>query len=747
MINIIQNTIGALGRVLGIVRKNLQLWLDFNKSEVIGSEEVVNGDFATDLSGWTLDTSRGSYAWDVGRIKITNDAANSYANCSQDIATTIGGIYRVRGTVEIGTATTIEFRATRVGGNASQQLSSDGTIDFTFIADQASTKLLCYLWSPTGNTDDYCYFDNISVKEVTQFVKDKSPNTNNAKLFTGKALSFNGNDSVDISSFQMVGGVATFAFWVNPSTTIGKVLDFNDSTSSDNRLAIGFFSNTFRLYSGAVGADNLIEFGDLTLNTYSRVVIAINGTSVSCYVNNSQLGSTGTIEGIDLSTIDEAAIGSAYWGTSDNITAELSDLQIYNKSWTASDVAFDYNNPNHLAIDNPDTDLVVTDLKGYWALSEGDGSVAYDSSGEGNSGNVYDGAVIGSTYVDKQPTIPQLGMMDWAKGSNLIPYSEDFTSWNSYQATTNTTTSPRGNSVLFLDFEDVRMFPTNTISNSTEYTSSIYLKANKVADVKIRNVAGQDTVISLTTNWERYELTATSSSTSTNALLIDARFSEGLGAVGLEIALYAAQINEGSSAGNYILTDGAAAIDVTTIQNPTNKGYDILGNALRLRENAFNLDGTGYAEVADSDSLDITTAITLEAWVFINDENGKGIISKWKGTGKPYMMYKGTNFFRLYIDQISLTSSTTPLNEWVHCVATYDGTTMKSYVNADENTVTTKANSASINTNTDNVEIGRYQGLDSKIYSERIDEPRIYNRALTQKEITNNYKIGLRTHS
>ena len=131
-----------------------------------------------------------------------------------------------------------------------------------------------------------------------------------------------------------------------------------------------------------------------------------------------------------------------------------------------------------------------------------------------------------------QEVVPDSGCGSWLwepQSTNLFLQSEIFTSWNGYQATSNTTASPDGNSVLFLDFEDVRMFPTTTISSSTEYTSSIYLKANKVADVKFRNAAGQDTVISLTTNWVRYELTATSNSTATNALLIDARFSQGLG--------------------------------------------------------------------------------------------------------------------------------------------------------------------------------------------------------------------------
>ena len=57
-------------------------------------------------------------------------------------------------------------------------------------------------------------------------------------------------------------------------------------------------------------------------------------------------------------------------------------------------------------------------------MSEGDGKLAYDSSGEYNNG-----AIIGADYVDAQARIPQLGMMNWSKGSNLFPYSEDFTEW------------------------------------------------------------------------------------------------------------------------------------------------------------------------------------------------------------------------------------------------------------------------------------------------------------------------------
>jgi hypothetical protein len=63
---------------------------------------------------------------------------------------------------------------------------------------------------------------------------------------------------------------------------------------------------------------------------------------------------------------------------------------------------------------------------------------------------------------------------------------------------------------------------------------------------------------------------------------------------------------------------------------------DITGvNAFESARNpyALNLDGASWAEVHDNASLDITSAITLEAWVYWDGSSAKGLLGRWKGAG------------------------------------------------------------------------------------------------------------------
>ena len=72
------------------------------------------------------------------------------------------------------------------------------------------------------------------------------------------------------------------------------------------------------------------------------------------------------------------------------------------------------------------------------------------------------------------------------------------------------------------------------------------------------------------------------------------------------------------------------------------------------------------------------------------------------------------------------------VNTWTHLAVTYDGATLRMFVNGTQ--VASKAQTGSITTSTGVLRIGG-TNLASAFFQGRIDEIRIYNRALTQAEI------------
>jgi hypothetical protein len=185
----------------------------------------------------------------------------------------------------------------------------------------------------------------------------------------------------------------------------------------------------------------------------------------------------------------------------------------------------------------------------------------------------------------------------------------DISTWNGFSSYAGNTTAPDGTIINFVNMEDRRIFPTTTIINSTEYTSSIYLKGNKTADVKLRNTAANDTVITLSTEWQRFELTATSVSTVTNTLLIDARFSQGMGVSGLEVAVYGGQTEVGSYPTSYIPTDGSTVTRVkdqyskTGISNLINSEEGVLFAEMSVLANDGTFKGISLSDGSASNKV------------------------------------------------------------------------------------------------------------------------------------------------
>jgi hypothetical protein len=154
---------------------------------------------------------------------------------------------------------------------------------------------------------------------------------------------------------------------------------------------------------------------------------------------------------------------------------------------------------------------------------------------------------------------------------------------------------------------------------------------------------------------------------------------------------------------------------------------------------ALAFDGDDWVEVADAPSLDLTTGMTLEAWVKPETKAGwRNVIVKQRAGGLVYGLYSSDDSGRadgvIRVGEVDRHASGTQLslNEWNHVTATYDNDKLRLYVNGlpvgvynISGPIATSAGVLRIGGNTVWGEF--FKGL--------IDEIRIYNVALTQAQI------------
>jgi hypothetical protein len=163
---------------------------------------------------------------------------------------------------------------------------------------------------------------------------------------------------------------------------------------------------------------------------------------------------------------------------------------------------------------------------------------------------------------------------------------------------------------------------------------------------------------------------------------------------------------------------------------------------------ALEFDGESVCvEVPDSEALDITDAITIEAWV---KHRGAASFS-WET-----ILAKGDSSYRLHFDETDLSfglglndgsagwwnlaSGVVPeADKWYFVVATVDSSKACIYVNGELATSTEDVPGA-IMTNDIQLAIGENYESNYRYFNGVIDEVKIYNRALSAEEIAEQYK-------
>ena len=629
---------------------------------------------------------------------------------------------------------------------------------------------------------------------------DKSPLAfNRAKIYSGKALDFDGvNDSIDVAptigientSFSIITNVL-----VDSASGSFRIFQNRGTGSAGNVAGIQLsgipqagkynWSNTY-VDDGAGNflnlEGNLTEFDldkwynlSLTWDTLTGTMkFYLNGVLVDTKVNTDLIGA-------DLDGPENWIVAGA--SSTQFLNGQVSNLKAFNTALTAAQVLELYNNPEKIVPTGVDN----TALKLWLPMMEGAGTTAYDGSGNGNHGTI-----SGATWTHGiGAPVAQSAVIDWNKGANKAQYSEEFENayWglvDTQTPTANDTTAPDGqttadkivpstnNAIHYIFNTAIALTGQNTISVFAKYNGyNIGIRPQGIGsgqafanfDLQNGTILGSggtsyddSSITSFGDGWYRISMTMDNASTyginfyavnGTTATELPTFTADGTSGY----YLWGAQVEQADAIGPYIPTLSTAQTTPVLLPQGLTSGRDITG--VNLFENvrkqyALNLDGNSWAEVHDNESLDITDAITLEAWVYWDGTaNDDGILGRWgqPTADKNYMLYAmNSGTLRFYINSNSVSVGVS--NGWNHVVGTYDKMNMKIYVNSSLGS--SSANTADITTSAKPIEIGRYyHGYDAgqRLYTNAIAQPRIYNRALTADEVEQNYNAGKNTYS
>jgi glucose/arabinose dehydrogenase/PKD repeat protein len=164
--------------------------------------------------------------------------------------------------------------------------------------------------------------------------------------------------------------------------------------------------------------------------------------------------------------------------------------------------------------------------------------------------------------------------------------------------------------------------------------------------------------------------------------------------------------------------------------------------------NALLFSGAGTVRVANSTSLNLSSAMTLSAWI-----RPTAVQSGWRTVlqreADAYLLSAGTADGPLRpgvggtfggITQGIAGPTASPLDTWTYLAATYDGLILRLYVNGTQ--VATRTVSGPIQSVSNPLWIGGNSPY-GEYFTGLIDEVRVYNRALTASEIQSDMNAPL----
>ena len=540
----------------------------------------------------------------------------------------------------------------------------------------------------------------------------------------------------------------TASWWQRGTTTAGQAAQF---VAVQGLMQIGNsdLQQSWRVERNN-SAPNTIEFGVMDGTTFSNnelissnfpdgewihVTIKWDGTKQYIYKNGT-LDAQRTFVGTPTHQVGGTVrIGSRQIGAPYAYNGDIAEFRLWDRSLTATQIFQDYNATKSKYINEaPDTapkissDAIVYDNNLLLNYDFGN-RATYDTAH-----NLYDNST-------------NYGSSNWnLQGANGV--------------TTNTTDvlSPVG------DYTATKWQPTTTTTQyiydgigamGTEtHTMSVWVRAadgeTTTFGMNLYAPTQQPSDFTATDKWQRFAWTFAPQNQSTAYPVIVRELDKAL-------YIWGPQIEKASTAGNYVSTYSTSVGLPTTVKNLSSSSYigTLNGGSTFINAGYFDFDGVnGYIDTGYNPGA--VTALTVEAWLrvdtYTNDGAGISIGTNQAGTGQCYLgrgnsggdsmdwrFYTGT-----FLDETEFFTSDTG---WKHYVGTYDQTggagsnqgRMRLYVDGNlEDTALSNNTSAIDFSSGENIRIG-VNTNGSSYFDGKFGEVRVYNRALTATEVSQNY--------
>lgn len=578
---------------------------------------------------------------------------------------------------------------------------------------------------------------------------------NRGRMYTGLALDFDGaNDEINVGDID--DNCRTILCWMKPDSTTEKVIDLDGGT------------HILEIISGTLTATGF--------NSATTYVDGHTGSTVQSGVWQMIAATTDTA--IDVNNLLIAKSGSTFYD------GQLSNVMLFSSKLSASQIEAIWIDP---ARPRP-----LASLVGWWPLIS-DGGLAIDYSSQRNSA-----PITGATVVQAQPT-PVLQLATRAMQEKArFDGSNDYQNLGTQAATSDITisalvyTDTYGSSQPVIAFGSVYFILVSaTLIN--------YSPGSGTASFTVPNNSGKFHHIVVTQTGTQVDIyvngvlaeseTVSTVSTASITSYIGRRTSSFFDGIIDEVAVFdkymeatevEALFNNGrlldprTNSGNYFGKNSlvgywrnAGTQDWPDLSDNSNDGTSFGSpSVLYVMEGAYggytgvgshiNEDTKGtfkavqnaYAELKSNTDIDITSAITISAWIKVSSLANMSIVSKESAYN--LSITSGGEFslgiFQSAEQTTSSSSAGLLTNMWYYISASYDGTTTKLYLNGVENTSSSSVAGA-IDSNTNSLFTARKTAAGANVFTGLLDDLTIHSRALSENEILNSYRATLSEHT